>query len=587
MAVKLIAMPICTGAGYWLAGFGGLIVGFTVAELLRYGVTLVALREEKLPVLRYDLVLTLGIALTWVVTTQVGNLVATSNRSAIPLIVEVSTVIAIWLGLAGIARWWLSGTAIAASGGTRTPWAGLRGRWSPTVRPTGIRYGSTLRRDRANPTLLQIPRHCSAPIDFLLSGTTMHLIVHAILIVWLLIVPWACSWRVPRHLVVAAAFLFGLLFLPMVDEFGEIGKPDRGGPFAAIMLPGLALTKLKVTSLAVLLGVLVTDLKRLLQFRPSWFDLPMVLWCLSPLPSLIGAPPPEGKDPFQMIVAQCFGMFLVWGVPFFMGRLYFDSLPRLRDLALLFAASALVYVPFCLYEMRMSPVLHTRIYGFAQHEFQQSIRLGGYRPVVFMQHGLAVGLFMVTGTLIGIVLWWSGATKNLLSSRWPRLARYSPYLLLLLAVTTILTRSTGALVLGAVGLVALALAAWPRTRLPLLGLCLASALYVGTRSSGSWSGYSLVPVLTETLGDERAQSFVFRQINEDQLIDKAFEAPPSAGAAGVATWYTIRMAMSPPLSMACGSSSSGKEDYRDSLSSGRPCFSRLVASSGRSRCPPG
>ncbi|HEY6878530.1 MAG TPA: hypothetical protein VI299_10955, partial [Polyangiales bacterium] len=60
----------------------------------------------------------------------------------------------------------------------------------------------------------------------------------------------------------------------------------------------------------------------------------------------------------------------------------------------------LIYGVLILIEVRMSPQLHTWIYGFpAFDDFAQSMRWGGYRPVVFMAHGLATSLFEL-GTLI-------------------------------------------------------------------------------------------------------------------------------------------------------------------------------------------
>src|SRR5271155_4603694 len=117
----------------------------------------------------------------------------------------------------------------------------------------------------------------------------MAVFVHGVLLLWLLVVPCACLTRFPIHLVLVTTLLLGLLFLPMVNE-GHLG-PDAG-PFGAILIPGLALSKYKVLSLALLLGVLIADGKRLLQARLSWVDIPMVLWFLCPIPSVLGGEPP-------------------------------------------------------------------------------------------------------------------------------------------------------------------------------------------------------------------------------------------------------------------------------------------------------
>jgi O-antigen/teichoic acid export membrane protein len=106
MAVKLVAAPICAWGGYAAAGFEGMIAGFAAAELLRYGVTLWALRGQGLPILRYDVCLSVAIALTCVAATQAGSLVAGSGHPWELMVVEVLTVVCLWLGLAAAARRW-------------------------------------------------------------------------------------------------------------------------------------------------------------------------------------------------------------------------------------------------------------------------------------------------------------------------------------------------------------------------------------------------------------------------------------------------------------------------------------------------
>src|SRR5439155_21163091 len=65
----------------------------------------------------------------------------------------------------------------------------------------------------------------------------------------------------------------------------------------------------------------------------------------------------------------------------------------------------LVYVPLCWFEVRMSPQLHVWVYGVRHHAFVQQMRDGGYRPMVFMQHGLMVAMWMAMTSLIGCWLW--------------------------------------------------------------------------------------------------------------------------------------------------------------------------------------
>src|SRR5437870_13691485 len=52
-------------------------------------------------------------------------------------------------------------------------------------------------------------------------------------------------------------------------------------PNGGFKLPGLPdYTKSSATNSGLLLCVLLFDSKRLLNFRPKWYDLPMALWCV-------------------------------------------------------------------------------------------------------------------------------------------------------------------------------------------------------------------------------------------------------------------------------------------------------------------
>jgi hypothetical protein len=138
----------------------------------------------------------------------------------------------------------------------------------------------------------------------------------------------------PRHAVLAA-YLGGWLFLPV---FGIQIK----------VLPDL--DKVTVTSMAVLLGVALFDANRLLAFRPKWFDLPMAVWCVTPFFSSID----NHLGPYDGVSA-ILEHTIQWGLPYFVGRLYFADYEGVRELAVAIFVGGLVYVPLCWFEMRISP----------------------------------------------------------------------------------------------------------------------------------------------------------------------------------------------------------------------------------------
>jgi hypothetical protein len=344
-----------------------------------------------------------------------------------------------------------------------------------------------------------------------------------VLVVWLGLAPLLFLTRLPRHVVVAALVVFGLLFLPEVSDSMPV---DEGQTVAALAIPGLTLTKYKVVSLAVLLGLVLSNPAELAGIRLSWVDLPMIAWCIWPFLSASTAPPPPDdiawwKDGLYQTISQS----LHWGVPYFAGKRYFSNYAALRDLVGVYLVGAALYLPLCLFEVRMSPQLHFHVYGFMQHSFLQAVRFGGFRPMVFMHHGLAVSFFMVAATLIAFWLWWTAAARWLPARVLQKHPALFPLFLAALFVTAALSKSTGALALGMAGAGVLFVSARLKTRWPVIGLLIVPFVYISVRTTDAWSGADLVPLLEQVVGPDRAESFAFRQHNEDLLIEKAFEGP--------------------------------------------------------------
>ncbi|MEL7460764.1 MAG: hypothetical protein AAGJ39_07375 [Pseudomonadota bacterium] len=61
------------------------------------------------------------------------------------------------------------------------------------------------------------------------------------------------------------------------------------------------------------------------------------------------------------------------------------------------------YAAFAFVEVRLSPQMNIWVYGFFQHSWQQHFR-NGYRPIVFLDHGLSLGFFLMTATLACMAL---------------------------------------------------------------------------------------------------------------------------------------------------------------------------------------
>lgn len=207
---------------------------------------------------------------------------------------------------------------------------------------------------------------------------------------------------------------------------------------------------------------------------------------------------------------------LVYGIPVILARLIFRSSEDLKVLlAGLAILSALYAVPF-LWEIRMSPQLHRDWYGFMQHDFQQTRRGDGYRPMVFMAHGLAVAVLNMVSFLAGVILWKTGRRIGRFSARWFALLSGG-----LLAIG----RSLGALLFGLVG-TALILFFRPKAQATVAAsIGVFVIVYPLLRMADVVPTTEIVTWIAENISEDRAGSLGFRFENEVMLAARAAEKP--------------------------------------------------------------
>jgi hypothetical protein len=94
-----------------------------------------------------------------------------------------------------------------------------------------------------------------------------------------------------------------------------------------------------------------------------------------------------------------------------------------------------------------------------------------------------------------------------------------------LLITTVLCRSTGAILLLLAGLIVLWFCTRFRTKSLLYMLVLVTPIYYAVRIPNSWSGESLVDFLGQNFSSERAHSLGFRFACENLLCEKALQRP--------------------------------------------------------------
>lgn len=335
---------------------------------------------------------------------------------------------------------------------------------------------------------------------------------------WIPVVLYLFS-QLPIQRALIISFLVAWLFLPMGD----------------IKLSGIPnYDKMSATCYGIFLATCIFDIQRFRQFRPHWIDFPMIVWCLSPgLSSL------ANSLGLHDAVSATLTQTVTWGFPYFLGRLYLGSLKGLQQMAIAIVWGGLIYVPLCLIEIRLSPQLHQWLYGFSPQSFDQAIRYGGFRPIIFMQHGLMVGAWMMTATLIAFWFWRTGMLQPLLQQfaqgtpPKPTPQRENPWgaslgIFLGLLLTFVLVKATGAYVLLLIGIAVILGMRWWRTSLPLLLMVLAICGYLSFNAMGGMTPQTVDQIstaVTRVMNADRASSLVFRLSNEAQLSAKARQQP--------------------------------------------------------------
>jgi hypothetical protein len=177
--------------------------------------------------------------------------------------------------------------------------------------------------------------------------------------------------------------------------------------------------------------------------------------------------------------------------------------------------AALFYSLLMLFEIRMSPQLHRWVYGYFPHQFAQTMRDGGFRPVVFLDQGIQLALFASMAVIAAVVL----ARGKLRILRQP-----AAWVAAYLGVVLLLCKTLAAALYAAV-ITPIVLFTRPRTWVKITcALLLVICAYPALRT------FELIPVhhishAATSISLDRSKSFQTRVQNEDKLLAKANEKP--------------------------------------------------------------
>jgi hypothetical protein len=210
---------------------------------------------------------------------------------------------------------------------------------------------------------------------------------------------------------------------------------------------------------------------------------------------------------------------LVSVLPFILGRRYLPGSMHHIMLLIGLCVAGLLYSLPALFEVRMSPQLSRWVYGFLAQPFVQAMRDGGFRPVVFLQHGLWLAILLAKTVLSAFTLWRHErpSLRWLLAGLW-------------LLGTLVLCHSFGALAIAALLLPAVIFLSISGQLLTASAIAFVILLYPVFRGAG------LVPIdeiveIARLINPGRANSLEFRLKNEDILLAHA-EVKPLAGWGG-------------------------------------------------------
>lgn len=216
---------------------------------------------------------------------------------------------------------------------------------------------------------------------------------------------------------------------------------------------------------------------------------------------------------YDSISALANQVFLM--LPFFLARTILNTEDAIRDILVALVIAAGIYALPMLWEVRFSPQLHTRLYGFFQHDFRQAMRGGGFRPFVFMPHGLWVAFFAFMCAMAAAAL-----------------ARTAPQderrkRMMILGFTgglVVICKSMGALVFTVV-FVPIVLFLKPRLHLLISVILVAIVLtYPMLRGSGLVPTDAIIARLVE-VNPDRAQSLGYRFDNENSVLSHVEDKP--------------------------------------------------------------
>ncbi len=277
------------------------------------------------------------------------------------------------------------------------------------------------------------------------------------------------------------AVLGAMLLLPSGVTVDIVGIPD--------------LTKTGAAGVGVLVGALLFHARLVLQFRPRWFDGFMIAM----LGSMIFTSWNNGLGIYDGVSASTFealDVLTLW----LAARIVLYRPESLKTFLIGLVVAAVVYTPLVAWEWRMSPQIHSTLYGEFQHQFAQFHRWGFFRPVVCFPHALDLGRFMALAAFLAAL----PLRKDL-----GRLIPGGQFVFVAPLLSLMLSMSLGPYVLFAALCAGFAVLRYQRLRWTVYAVPVAAVGLVAVLSAGA-NPYARILDGARAIDSDRVDSFQYR-----------------------------------------------------------------------------
>lgn len=276
-----------------------------------------------------------------------------------------------------------------------------------------------------------------------------------------------------------AVLLVGLLVLPEQYELTLPGVPN--------------LYKSNAPLLGALIGTIIFHPRKFDRFRLSISDIALLGLLLSTfITAFFYLTPREA-------VSDVASLALTLVLLIFLARIHLGTPNGLRIFLLGIVIAGAVYAPLALWEFRMSPQIHSTVYGYFQHVFQQHARGGFWRPIICFSHALALGRFFAFAAFLALL----PMRRDLVRL----IGKPGNYVFLLPLAGLVSSQSAGPMILFGLlcaGYAVIHLKPWTVFVIPVAGwawLLLAMA---------GWNLHGEVTPQIETMSEDRADSLQYR-----------------------------------------------------------------------------